>query len=209
MQKLETQAAVIGGGVAGCGVLRDLAMRGVDALLFERGQLAQGTTGSFHGLFHSGGRYAVDDQPAARACIQENRILRRIAPHAIEDTGGFFVVLDDGDEALLPRFLDGCEACGIPTEMLSGAEALREEPALAPQVRTAVAVPDGGIDAWKLCIGSVNAAKALGSEVFLFTKVTDIVRSGVASKRQAGAPGTVRRVIRLSHAVCARISGKL
>jgi glycerol-3-phosphate dehydrogenase len=178
MQTLETQVVVIGGGVAGCGVLRDLAMRGVDALLFERGQLAQGTSGNFHGLFHSGGRYAVDDQPAARACIQENRILRHIAPHAIEDTGGFFVVLDDGDEAFLPRFLDGCEACGIPTEILSGAEALREEPALSPQVRTAVAVPDGVVDAQELCIGSVNAARALGARVLLLTAVTDILRSG-------------------------------
>ncbi|MGD2177498.1 MAG: FAD-dependent oxidoreductase [Anaerolineae bacterium] len=176
MQELETQVVVIGGGITGCGVLRDVAMRGLDAVLFERGNLSEGTTGNFHGLLHSGGRYAVKDQPAARECIQENRILRHIAPQAIEDTGGFFVVLDDEDEEFLPRFLNGCEACGIPTETLSGAEAVKEEPALAPQVRSAVAVPDGSVDSWDLCIGSVNAAKALGSKVFLFTKVTDILR---------------------------------
>ncbi len=177
MRRLETQVIVIGGGITGCGVLRDLAMRGLEAALFERDELAQGTTGNFHGLLHSGGRYAVEDQAAARECIQENRVLRRIAPQAIEDTGGFFVVLDDEDEAFLPRFLDSCEACGIPTEALSGEEVLKEEPALAPKVRAAVAVPDGSVDAWGLCIGSVNAAKALGSKVFLSTRVTDILRS--------------------------------
>jgi glycerol-3-phosphate dehydrogenase len=177
MQELEAQVVVIGGGITGCGVLRDLAMRGLDAVLFERGNLAEGTTGNFHGLFHSGGRYAVEDQPAARECIQENLILRRIAPQAIEDTGGFFIVLTDEDEAFLPRFLDGCEACGIPTETLSGEEALREEPALAPGARAAVAVPDGSVDARHLCIGSVSAAADLGSRIFLFTKVTDILRN--------------------------------
>jgi glycerol-3-phosphate dehydrogenase len=176
MQELETQVVVIGGGITGCGVLRDVAMRGLDAVLFERGNLSEGTTGNFHGLLHSGGRYAVKDRPAAKECIQENRVLRKIAPQAIEDTGGFFVVLNDEDEEFLPRFLDGCEACDIRTETLSGAEALKAEPALAPQVRTAVAVPDGSVDSWDLCIGSVNAAKALGSKTFLFTKVTDILR---------------------------------
>jgi glycerol-3-phosphate dehydrogenase len=175
MEKLETQVVVMGGGITGCSVLRDLSMRGIDAMLFERGNLSEGTTGNFHGLLHSGGRYAVKDQPAAIECIEENRILRRIAPQAIEDTGGFFVTLTDEDEEFLPRFLDGCEACGIPTEVLSAEEALEKEPALSPDVRTAVTVPDGSIDGWDLCIGSVNAAKELGAKVFLFTPVTDIL----------------------------------
>jgi len=175
MEKLETQVVVIGGGITGCSVLRDLAMRGIDTVLFERGNLSEGTTGNFHGLLHSGGRYAVKDQPAAIECIEENRILRRIAPQAIEDTDGFFITLTDEDEEFLPKFVDGCEACGIPTEVLSAEEALKAEPALSPDVRTAVAVPDGSIDSWDLCIGSVNAAKELGSKVFLFTPVTDIL----------------------------------
>ncbi len=178
MERLETQVVVVGGGITGCSVLRDLAMRGLDCVLFERGNLSEGTTGNFHGLLHSGGRYAVKDQPAAIECIEENQILRRIAPQAIEDTGGFFVTLNDEDEEFLSRFIEGCEACGIPHEVLSGEDALKEEPALSPDVRTAVAVPDGSVDGWDLCIGSVNAAKGLGSQVFLFTGVTDIVVEG-------------------------------
>jgi glycerol-3-phosphate dehydrogenase len=129
--ELETQVVVIGGGATGTAVLRDLTMRGLQAVLFERGNLSEGTTGNFHGLLHSGGRYAVKDKPAAVECIEENRILRRIAPQAIEDTGGFFVVLDDSDEEFLPTFLEGCAEVDIPTEVLSGAEALREEPELS------------------------------------------------------------------------------
>ena len=178
MEELETQVVVIGGGATGTAVLRDVTMRGFQAMLFERGNLSEGTTGNFHGLLHSGGRYAVKDQPAAVECIEENRILRRIAPQAIEDTGGFFVALDDVDEEFLPAFLEGCATVGIPTEVLSGAEALREEPKLSPQIRQAVVVPDGSIDGWDLCLGSVTAAKALGARVFLYTPVTEILREG-------------------------------
>ncbi len=178
MEKLETQVVVVGGGLTGAGVLRDLAMRGLDAVLFERGNLCEGTSGNFHGLLHSGGRYAVKDQPAAKECIEENRILRQIAPQAIEDTGGFFVTLNDEDETFMSTFLEGCETVGVPTEVLSTAEALKEEPKLNPEVRHAVAVPDGSVDSWDLCMGSVNAAKELGARLFLFTPVTDVLRQG-------------------------------
>lgn len=176
MEKLETQVVVIGGGATGTAVLRDLAMRGLDAILFERGNLAEGTTGNFHGLLHSGGRYAVKDQPAAVECIDENRILRRIVPRAIEDTGGFFVTLNDEDEEFLPRFLEGCEDCGIPTELISGEEARELEPALSPDVIHAVKVPDASIDGWDFCVGNVASAKEYGAQTFLFTEVTNILR---------------------------------
>jgi hypothetical protein len=61
--------------------------------------LTHGTTGRYHGLLHSGGRYAVKDPQSAIECIEENRILRRTHTHCIEDTSGFFVVTpeDEGD----------------------------------------------------------------------------------------------------------------
>ena len=45
---------VIGGGATGAGTLRDLAMRGVKALLLEQRDLVHGTSSRFHGLLHSG-----------------------------------------------------------------------------------------------------------------------------------------------------------
>jgi glycerol-3-phosphate dehydrogenase len=175
---METQVIVIGGGATGTAVLRDLAMRGVPAVLFEGGNLCQGTSGNFHGLLHSGGRYAVKDKPAARECIVENLILRRIAPQAIEETGGFFVALDDVDEAYLPGFVQSCAEAGIPTDVLTGAEALRAEPNLAPETRQAVAVPDGSIDSWDLCAGNVASAREYGAQAFLYSPISAILRDG-------------------------------
>ena len=84
---------VVGGGSTGAGVVRDAAMRGFSAILVERGDLAAGTTGRFHGLLHSGGRYAVTDPVAARECVAENAILRRTAADRPHDHHALAIVV--------------------------------------------------------------------------------------------------------------------
>ena len=79
MASLSTDVLVIGGGATGAGVAWDAALRGYDVVVVDRADLAEGTSGRFHGLLHSGGRYAVKDPRAAEECIGENRILKRIA----------------------------------------------------------------------------------------------------------------------------------
>ena len=54
------------GGATGVGILRDLSMRGIDALLIEKLDMVNGASSRYHGLLHSGARYAVKDQEAAR-----------------------------------------------------------------------------------------------------------------------------------------------
>jgi glycerol-3-phosphate dehydrogenase len=175
---LDTQVVVIGGGVTGVAVLRDLARRGVEAVLVERSDLGTGTSGRWHGLLHSGGRYAVRDQESARECIVENRILRRIAPHAIEDLGGLFVLLPSDDETYAERFAVGCAAAGIPTQELSAAAARRREPLLSPDVRMAYEVPDGGIDSWVLLRSMVADARAHDARVLTRHPVVGFERHG-------------------------------
>ncbi|HEX9410754.1 MAG TPA: FAD-dependent oxidoreductase, partial [Actinomycetota bacterium] len=113
MATFSTDVLVIGGGSTGVGVARDAAMRGFSTVLVDRGDLATGTTGRFHGLLHSGGRYVVKDPKAAEECIHENRILRRIAADCIEDTGGLFVTTPIDTPEYADRFVEGCRAAGI------------------------------------------------------------------------------------------------
>ena len=106
----EFDVIIIGGGATGGGTALDLALRGLRVALIERADLTDGTSGRYHGLLHSGGRYAVRDPESARECIEENRILRRIVPHAIEDTGGFFVTTPDDDPTYADKWLKACRA---------------------------------------------------------------------------------------------------
>jgi glycerol-3-phosphate dehydrogenase len=175
---LQTEVLVIGGGATGAGVAWDCALRGYDTVLVERRDLAEGTSGRFHGLLHSGGRYAVKDPNAAVECIEENRILRRIAADCIEDTGGLFVTTPDDDPAYGDEFLAGCERTGVPTEEIDVAEALRREPRLNPGIKRAFTVPDAGIDAWKTVWALANAAKSRGARVLPYHRVVDLLREG-------------------------------
>jgi glycerol-3-phosphate dehydrogenase len=174
---MDTQVVVVGGGVTGVAVLRDLARRGIRAVLVERSDLGTGTSGRWHGLLHSGARYAVRDQESARECIVENQILRRIAPHTIEDVGGLFVLLPSDDEAYASKLADGCTQSGIPFERLSATEARRREPLLSSDVRMAYAVPDAGIDAWALLRSMARDATEHGAQVLPRHPVVGFERS--------------------------------
>ena len=97
-----------GGGATGVGILRDLSLRGIPAVLLEQGDLAHGTSSRFHGLLHSGARYAVNDTDAARECITENTILRRVARHCVELTEGLFIRTPRDDVAFTRPWVEAC-----------------------------------------------------------------------------------------------------
>jgi glycerol-3-phosphate dehydrogenase len=166
---------VIGGGVTGGGTALDLALRGLRVALVERHDLTDGTSGRYHGLLHSGGRYAVRDPEAARECITENRILRKIVPHAIEDTGGFFVTTPDDDPSYADAWLAACRACGIGAEEISVAEALRQEPALNPRISRFFRVPDASCDGFDVLTSLGAAIQAHGGAVLVYHRVAGLI----------------------------------
>ena len=181
----------MGGGGTGCALAHDLALRGLNVTLLERGELTSGTTGRHHGLLHSGARYAVNDPASAVECFDENVVLRRIAPGSFEENDGLFVAIDDHDMDYLPEFMDGCAATGVPATRISPEEALRREPLLTPDVKAAVIVPDATMDAMRLPMRFVASARANGARVLTYIEVTDILRRdravhGVAFRDHVG-----------------------
>ena len=174
---IETEVLVIGGGSTGTGVVRDAAMRGFDVVLVERRDLADGTTGRFHGLLHSGARYVVKDPAAARECVPENAILRRIAADCIEDTGGLFVSTPYDDPDYADLFVAGCLNAGVPVEEIPVAHALRREPRLNPAISRAFVVPDAAMDAWKTVWTCARSAKEHGARVLTYHRVLDLARA--------------------------------
>jgi len=188
--------AVIGGGSTGTGIARDLAMRGLDVTLVEQGNLTHGTTGRMHGLLHSGGRYAVADQKSAAECIEENRVLREVASHCVEMTGGLFVKRPEDSEEYFEKKLAGCETCGIPAEVVSASEARRIEPHLAPDIDKAISVPDGAVDPFRLVVANAASAQEHGARIETHSTVTDLlVESGeVVGLEVEHAAGSGERV---------------
>ncbi len=175
MHVIETTVAVIGGGATGCGILRDLAMRGIQALLIEKNDIASGTTGRNHGLLHSGARYAVKDIESARECIKENKILRKIASHCVENTGGLFVTLPEDDPVYHSKLIEACRFAGIETKEISVKKALGIEPNLNPGILSALTVPDGTIDPFRLASANILDASEKGAKILTHTTVTGVI----------------------------------
>ncbi|RME50510.1 MAG: FAD-dependent oxidoreductase, partial [Caldilineae bacterium] len=191
---MHTEILVIGGGATGTGVAWDAALRGFQTILVEKRDLTHGTTGRYHGLLHSGGRYVVKDPTSAVECIHENRILRRTHAHCIEDTGGFFVVTPEDEGDYPDRFLAACRQVGVPCQEIAPAEALRREPFLHPRISRVFEVPDAAADSFLATHATAQAARQAGARILTYHEVIGLaVEGGDGDRRVVGA--TVRDMV--------------
>lgn len=169
----ETDVLIVGGGVTGTGVMRDLALRGINCLLIDRQDLNAGASGGNHGLLHSGGRYAVTDTETAAECRREAQILKSVAAHCIDDCGGMFVAVAGDDEDYVDAFPEHCRAAGIDLQSLTLTDARELEPNLSDTVFAAFTVPDATIDPFRITLESVSHAQQLNDSRYLaHTEVT-------------------------------------
>jgi glycerol-3-phosphate dehydrogenase len=168
---LKTQVLIIGGGATGTGIARDLALRGVDCILAESRDINAGASGANHGLLHSGGRYVFADQQSAKECRQEGALLKKLAPHCIEETGGLFIAVEGDDEAYVADFPHLCSQCSIPVQPVDIKEARELEPELSDKLIAAYMVEDASIDPFKLSMENISQAQELGCTLLRFTKV--------------------------------------
>jgi glycerol-3-phosphate dehydrogenase len=171
MTSLETQVLIIGGGVTGTGLARDLALRGVKCILVEQNDINAGASGANHGLLHSGGRYVFSDPGSATECRDEAKLLKQLAPQCVEDTGGLFVAVEGDDEQYVADFPHLCAQCNIPVKELDLGEARELEPALSEKLIAAYMVEDACIDPFKLSMENISQAQELGSTLLRFTEV--------------------------------------
>jgi glycerol-3-phosphate dehydrogenase len=169
---MDTTVLVVGGGATGVGVARDLAMRGIDTTLVERGGLGSGTSGRSHGLLHSGARYAEADAEGARECIAENRVLREIAPTCVRDSDGLFVSLASDDPEYYERKRDACRELDISVEELTPDEARERVPDLADDLEGAFAVPDGVVYPSRLVAATAAGARDRGARIATHSPLT-------------------------------------
>ena len=184
MKQIDTEILVIGGGSTGTGVAWDAALRGFKVVLVEKRDLTHGTTGRYHGLLHSGGRYVVKDPRSAKECIQENRILRRTHTHCIEDTGGFFVVTPEDEGDFPDRFKAACDELGLPCSEIPVSEARRREPLLNPRISRVFEVNDGAADSFLATHATAQAARRAGATVLVYHEVRELLSQGSDGDRR-------------------------
>lgn len=168
---METDVLVIGGGVTGTGIARDLSLRGLKCILIDKSDLNAGASGGNHGLLHSGARYVGSDPKAAVECKNELKILKRNAGHCIEDTGGLFVAVKGDDEKYIADFPGMCERSGVYCKKIDPTTAKEMEPALSNDMIAAYEVNDASINPFKISIENMSDAVSRDSQFFSFIKI--------------------------------------
>jgi glycerol-3-phosphate dehydrogenase len=182
----EFDVLVIGGGITGCGVARDAAMRGLKVALFERDDLASGTSGRSSRLIHGGIRYLEHGQlRMVRESIRERQTLLRIAPHLVKPLAFTWPIYRGARVGRLKlgagMSLYDLMALGRTRRhsTLSPAETLEREPGLRSGDLTGGAVYyDACTDDARLTIANAVAAQRLGATILSHHRVTEIIRDG-------------------------------
>lgn len=186
-ENLIFNAIIVGGGATGAGIARDLSLRGLKVILFEKKDIAEGTTGRCHGLLHSGARYVKSDPVAAKECSKENKILKNIAPHIIDPCNGYFVGFEGDDPDYIEHFPQYCLESGVECEEIPLSTFKNLEPECNNEIIKVYKVSDAYIDPFLLTYYNIFDAENHGAEIHSYTKVIDLIRDkqriiGVATK---------------------------
>ncbi len=87
---------IVGGGINGCGLFRDLALNGVKTLLVEKGDFASQTSESSSKMLHGGIRYLENfDFALVQEALEEKNLWLKLAPHLCSERPFYFPVYKD------------------------------------------------------------------------------------------------------------------
>jgi glycerol-3-phosphate dehydrogenase len=176
---------VVGGGVNGVGVARDLALRGLSVVLFERNDIAFGASGNSSGMIHGGVRYLSQSPHVTESSCRDSGYIQRIAPHLLFRLP-FLMPLRDGARGRVAlelidayfRAYDDYQPLkrGEPHCRLDASDLARLEPGLVGTLVGGVTFDEWGIDGTRLCV--LNAIDAIehGARVHVHTTVETIAR---------------------------------
>jgi glycerol-3-phosphate dehydrogenase len=176
---------VIGAGINGAGIARDAAMRGLNTLLLDKGDISAGTTQWATRLIHGGLRYLeYYEVPLVRESLRDREILFHIAPHLVKPLGFMIPIYEHTKHGPLKVWL-GMLAYDVLSfdksvgnhKMFSVEEALEREPGLNPDgLEGAAFYYDGQVEyAERIAVENAISAREHGAVVLNYARVDRLV----------------------------------
>jgi glycerol-3-phosphate dehydrogenase len=179
---------VVGAGINGAGIARDAAMRGLDVLLLDKGDISNGTTQWATRLIHGGLRYLeYYEVSLVRESLRDREILLHIAPHLVKPLGFLVPIYERAKHGpLMVRLgMFGYDTLSLDKSlpnhrMLSAAEALEREPGLNPEgLLGAAFYYDAQVEyAERIAVENAISAHEHGAVVLTYAKVDRLTREG-------------------------------
>ena len=176
---------VIGAGVSGCAVARELARRDARVLVVERADdVCCGTSKANSAIVHAG----FDAQPGslmAKLNVEGNRLMYEWAQElnfGVIPVGSLVVCVSEDTRDGLTALLERGRANGVPDlRIIERDELVQMEPNIADEAVAALWAPTGGIvDCFGLTIALAENAVANGVEFAFNQQVVDVRRDGDA-----------------------------
>jgi glycerol-3-phosphate dehydrogenase len=179
---------VVGGGVTGCGIALDAALRGFTVGLLEQRDFSAGTSSRSSKLVHGGLRYLEQfNFPLVREALRERALLLdRLAPHLVTPLPFLYPLAHRiwerpyvGAGLTLYDTLGGLQPSVPRHSHLSKTAALRAFPALREEtVAGAIRYHDAQVDDARHTLELARTAAAEGASIVSGARVTEIVREG-------------------------------
>lgn len=175
--------AIIGAGVVGSAIARELSRYDVKACVIERDEdVCTGTSKANSAIVHAG----FDAEPGslkAEMNVKGNAMMDELSEKLdfpFRRNGSLVVRTEEQDRAGLLKLLEKGEKNGVPgVKLLSGAEVKEMEPNVAEDVVEALFAPTGGIVCpFHLTMALAENAVENGVEFFLNTELTSIKNDG-------------------------------
>jgi glycerol-3-phosphate dehydrogenase len=182
----EIDVAIIGGGVNGTGVARDLALRGLKVVLFERNDLAFGASGNSSGMIHGGVRYLSVAPHVTEQSCRDSGYIQRIAPHLLFRMPFLMPVKSSRQARVMFELIDAYFRAyddyqplkhGKPHTRLDPGELSRLEPGLRGSIVGGITFDEWGIDGARLCVLNALDAVLHGGRVHVHATVETIART--------------------------------
>jgi len=176
----EFDVAIIGGGVNGTGVARDLALRGLRVVLFERNDLAFGASGNSSGMIHGGVRYLSSAPHVTEQSCRDSGYIQRIAPHLLFRMPFLMPVKSSRQARVMFELIDAYFRAyddyqplkrGESHCRLDASDVARLEPGLVGSYVGGITFDEWGVDGGRLCVLATIDAIEHGARVFLHTTV--------------------------------------
>jgi glycine oxidase len=197
---------IVGGGIIGCGLARELARAGARVVVLERNAVGCESSSAAAGVLSPTFFDGPSSGPLVELCRQSAGIyeewVKEVRADGVDDvayrrTGLLAVALDGAEAERLRGSLPGDNYPGRRALWLTAPELLRQEPALAGHVQGAAYYPDDAhVDPARLVRQVARAAQLAGVDVHEEEPVRRLERRGdrvvaVHTSRASYQPGTV------------------
>lgn len=173
---------IIGAGVTGCCIAREISKYEINACVIEKGDdVASGTSKANTGVIHTG----LEADPGslmAKLCVEGNRLMWELSEELdfpVKKNGKFIVCTHEEDLPKLQEQLEHAEKNGVPgCRIVPRDEVLRLEPNLTERTVAALYAPTGGVICpFNLAIAMGENANVNGVAFKFETEAYDIIKT--------------------------------